>query len=102
MLFKMHILKLSVHRKLCYSHYHRIIRILVRPLHPPSSHRRLQGPEHGPEEAQEVMVAAVVEVEEEAALVEVVAMVLGQSRTDNLLSLGLRVWWRLRRTRMRN
>lgn len=65
------------------------------PLDPPSSRRTLRWPEHGPEEVQEL--------EEEGVMVEVVmAMVVDRSRTDSPPSLGLHVWWRLRRKRTKS
>lgn len=42
------------------------------------------------------------EVEEVEEVVAMVAMVLGQSRMDSLPLLGLHVWWRPRKTRMRS
>lgn len=81
----------------------------IQPQNPPSIHRKLVGPEHGPEVVQQLeseleeRVMVAVEEEEEVVVVEAeVAMAAPRSRTGSPLPPALQEWWSERRKRMRS
>lgn len=79
----------------------------TQPQNPPSIHRKLVGPEHGPEVVQqlesELEERVMVAVEEEEEVVEAeVAMAAPRSRTGSPLPPALQEWWSEKRKRMRS